>query len=141
MRAYEQQESISQLDELLLCPSPQSVLLVGPSGVGKTAIVFEWARTLPGLVFSASGEVSASSKESVIDSQLSSQGARDVWATSGSRLVSGMTGMGMWQKRCHQVVREAHEAKIILHVGSLVELLESGKIDGQPVGLALRSEL
>ncbi len=139
---YEQQETISQLDEMLLCPSPQSVLLVGPAGVGKTAIVFEWARTLPGLVFSASGEVSAPPKERAIDALLSSQGARDVWATSGSRLVSGMTGMGMWQKRCHQVVREAHEAKIILHVGSLVELVESGKINGQPgVATLLRSAI
>ena len=139
---YEQQETISQLDELLLCPSPQSVLLVGPAGVGKTATVFEWARTLPGLVFTASGEVSASSSEKATNALLSSQGARDVWATSGSRLVSGMTGMGMWQKRCHQVVREAHEAKIILHVGSLVELVESGKINGQPgVATLLRSAI
>lgn len=138
---YEQQETISQLDELLLCPSPQSVLLVGPAGVGKTAIVFEWARTLPGLEFTANGEVSVSSSEKATDSLLS-HGACDVWATSGSRLVSGMTCMGMWQKRCHQVVREAHEAKIILHVGSLVELVESGKINGQPgVATLLRSAI
>jgi ATP-dependent Clp protease ATP-binding subunit ClpC len=101
----EQSANIAELEELLLSTNPCSVLLVGPSGVGKTSIVYEWA---------------------------CSANAKEVWATSGSRLVSGMTGLGMWQKRCQQVIRETHDAKAVLHVGSLIELVESGKINGQP---------
>ncbi|MGN6544450.1 MAG: AAA family ATPase, partial [Aureliella sp.] len=50
----------------------------------------------------------------------------------GSRLVSGMSGLGMWQERCLKLIREAHATRAVLHVGSVVELMEAGKIDGQP---------
>ena len=38
----------------------------------------------------------------------------------------------MWQQRCHKLIREAHKTSAILHLGSLTELMEAGKIDGQP---------
>ena len=111
---FEQQENVAKLDELLAQTEPQSVLLVGPQGVGKTAIVYQWAQSY----------------------------ADRIWATSGARLVSGMTGLGMWQQRCLQVIREAFDAKLILHLGSLVELIESGRINGQPgVASLLRSAI
>ena len=104
LSVFEQGANIAKLRELMLNSNPQSVLLVGPRGVGKTAIVYQLACSL-------------------VDR---------VWATSGARLVSGMCGLGMWQQRCHRVIREAHDAQLILHLGSLVELIESGKINGQP---------
>jgi ATP-dependent Clp protease ATP-binding subunit ClpA len=99
-----------EVAEYLIGQAPQSVLLVGAAGVGKTAIVHRLV-------------------------QLSAElglGARKIWSTTGSRLVSGMSGMGMWQERCIQLIREAHATQAILHVGALMELMEAGKIDGQP---------
>ena len=43
-----------------------------------------------------------------------------------------MCGMGMWQQRCHKLIREANQTQAILHLGSITELMEAGKIDGQP---------
>jgi len=38
----------------------------------------------------------------------------------------------MWQQRCSKLIRQAHASGAIVHFGSLFELLEAGKIDGQP---------
>jgi len=48
----------------------------------------------------------------------------------------------MWEKRCHQVVVEAHAENVALYVGSLAELMESGRINGQAgVASLLRSAM
>lgn len=90
--------------------SPQSVLLIGQPGVGKTSLVHRM--------------VTMRSELGLED--------RKVWSTSGARIVSGMSGMGMWQQRCAKLIRQAHSTRAIVHLGSLFELLEAGKIDGQP---------
>jgi ATP-dependent Clp protease ATP-binding subunit ClpA len=89
----------------LLAPKPRSVLLVGPSGVGKTAVVHA----------------------------LLQQGRRlelkhtPVWSTSGARLVAGMCGYGMWQERCQTLCEEVSKVKAVLHLGNLAELMEVGR--------------
>lgn len=89
---------------------PQSVLLVGAPGVGKSSLVHQFAKLRHEL-------------------QLSTH---SVWTTSGARIVSGMSGLGMWQDRCSKLIRQAKSIGAILHLGSLFELIEAGKIDGQP---------
>lgn len=103
-------KQVAEVAEYLIGQSPQSVLLVGPAGVGKTAIVHRLVQMTEQLGLAQ----------------------RNVWSTTGSRLVSGMSGMGMWQERCLKLIREAHATHAILHVGSVVELMEAGKIEGQP---------
>lgn len=90
--------------------NPQSVLLVGPAGVGKTSCVHRMVQ---------------------LRDELGLQDRR-VWTTSGARIVSGMSGLGMWQERCTKLIRSAHQTNAIVHLGSLFELMEAGKIDGQP---------
>ena len=92
----------------------RSVLLVGPSGVGKTAIVHELVRRrrdlgLPNTTF---------------------------WMTSGARLVAGMAGFSMWQDRCRAVCREAKKTKAVVHLGNLMELLHVGKCSAGDQGVA-----
>jgi hypothetical protein len=99
---YERDADVRRLAEMLTRKSPRSVLLVGRSGVGKTALVQHLARR--GEQFGL--------------------GAAPFWSTSGSRVVAGMTGFGMWQDRCEKLVREAQRAKAVLHLGNLVELIE-----------------
>ena len=100
----------SQLAGHFMGEFPQSVLLVGPAGIGKTAVVHEMVRQRERLGL----------------------GDRKVWSTSGARIVSGMSGLGMWQDRCAKLIRQAHNSNAIVHLGAITELMEAGKIDGQP---------
>ncbi len=107
---YGLDQKAADLAEHFIGENPQSILIVGPSGVGKTSLVHRMVtlRERLGLM------------------------PRKVWSTSGARIVSGMSGLGMWQQRCSQLIRQAHASGAIVHLGSLFELMEAGKIDGQP---------
>jgi ATP-dependent Clp protease ATP-binding subunit ClpC len=111
---YERDEQVRRLAELLTARQPRSVLLIGPSGCGKTAIVHELARRRAQF----------------------SLARTPLWTTSGSRLVAGMSGFGMWQERCDKLVREASRTKAIVHLDNLVELIEVGKGGGNTQGIA-----
>jgi ATP-dependent Clp protease ATP-binding subunit ClpA len=113
-------DRVRELSDLLQGESPQSVLIVGPPGIGKTSLVYRLVD---------------------LRAQLGLPN-RKIWSTSGARIVSGMSGLGMWQQRCSKLIREAHETQAILHLGSLFELMDAGKIDGQPgVGSMVRQSI
>jgi ATP-dependent Clp protease ATP-binding subunit ClpA len=112
--AFEMDETVRRLAEVLGGRRPRSVLLVGPSGVGKTAVVAELVRRR--------GELGL--------------GATPFWETSGARLVAGMSGFGMWEERCERLWREAARSKAVLHLGSLMELVEVGKSELRGQGVA-----
>ena len=107
---YSMDQRVADLAEFFVGEAPQSVLLVGPAGVGKSALVHRLVKL--------GAEIGLAD--------------RKIWSTSGARIVSGMSGMGMWQQRCHKLIREANQTQAILHLGSIIELMEAGKIDGQP---------
>jgi len=107
---YSMDQRVADLAEYFVGEAPQSVLMVGAAGVGKSALVHR--------LVSISAELGLAN--------------RKIWSTSGARIVSGMSGMGMWQQRCHKLIREANQTQAILHLGSITELMEAGKIDGQP---------
>ncbi|MDG2126314.1 MAG: AAA family ATPase, partial [Verrucomicrobiales bacterium] len=86
----------------------------GPSGVGKTAVVHELVRR--------KSEHSLS--------------ARTFFRSSGSRIVAGMCGFGMWQDRCRQIVRDAPPRKAVLHLGSLLELMQVGQSSASSESIA-----
>jgi len=110
---FEWDDVAERLSEWLFRQTPQSVLLVGPSGVGKTAAVHKLAAT---------GRSGGSRP-------------RPFWMTSGARIVAGMTGLGMWQERCQNLRQEAARLKAIVHFGSLMELLQTGQCEGSDVGI------
>lgn len=118
--AFEMNDLVGRLAEALAGRQPRSVLLVGPSGVGKTAALRELVRRRK-------------------DHGLA---ATPFWATSGARLVAGMSGFGMWEQRCLKLCREAAKKKAILHLGNLIELMEVGRgAGGQGVASFLRTHL
>ncbi|MDB5294153.1 MAG: ATP-dependent Clp protease ATP-binding subunit, partial [Phycisphaerales bacterium] len=111
--AYEVDALVARVAEALGGRSPRPVLLVGPAGVGKTAIVRELVRRRD---------------------ELGLAGV-PVWQTSGARLVAGQTGFGMWQERCVKLCREAAAARAVVHLGNLFELVEVGQADGSGPGI------
>lgn len=96
---FEMEATLHQLSEALEARQPASVLLVGPPGVGKTAVVHGLARGT----------------------------AKSVWSTSGAQLIAGQSGFGQWQERCRDLCREAAQTRAVLHLGNLVELMEVGQ--------------
>ena len=113
-RAYEVEDAVARLAEALTGKAARSVLLVGKAGVGKTAVFNELARRR--------GEFNL--------------GSTPFWATSGSRLVAGMSGFGMWQERCDAAWLEAEKTNAVVHFGNLVELMDTGKYEGNAQGVA-----
>src|SRR5262245_2819524 len=103
--AFEMDEAIEQIADALTADRPQSVLLVGPSGVGKTAAVRELVRRR----------------------EQHRLAATPFYQTSGARIVAGQCGYGMWQQRCQDLVRESAKKRAVVHVGNVVELMEVGK--------------
>lgn len=112
--AYEAEDTVTRIAEVLAGDVPRSVLLVGPSGVGKTAAFHELIRR--------AGHHRL--------------GHARFWSTTGARIVAGMTGFGMWQERCTVLWKEASRAKAVVHLGNLLELMGVGQHIGNPQGVA-----
>ncbi len=113
-QAYEVHDAVEQLARSLQGRHPRNVLLVGPSGAGKTALVYQLVRER--------------TRHRLTHSPF--------WATSGARLVAGAVGYGMWQERCELFVRKAEKEKAIVHLGNLLELTRVGQSasDAQNIG-------
>ncbi|MDA1013943.1 MAG: AAA family ATPase [Planctomycetota bacterium] len=112
--AFQQDALIERLGQALGGERKRSVLLIGPSGVGKTAIYHEVIRRR---------------------TQFDLRGV-EFWQSSGARLVAGTCGYGMWQKRCRELCDEVARKRVLLHLGGLVELLEAGRGGGSSQGIA-----
>ncbi|HSJ03849.1 MAG TPA: AAA family ATPase [Verrucomicrobium sp.] len=104
-RVFEVQTQVAQLARLLNLDNKPSILLVGPSGVGKTALVQKLAA----------------------DRGDNGLGQREFHRTSGARLIAGACGFGQWQLRCRELFLRARELGAVLHLGSLFELLNVGQ--------------
>ena len=85
-----------------------ALLLVGPSGVGKTAIVHEVVHRL------------------VADSS-TLKDRRDVWQVDGNRIIAGMSIVGAWEQRVTSMVHELHARQDILFVNDLPALVYTGR--------------
>ncbi|HEV3385049.1 MAG TPA: AAA family ATPase, partial [Gemmata sp.] len=111
--AYEIEETVDETEKALTANPAQSVLLIGPSGVGKTASVRQLAE------------------------RWAMQGGRlPIFQTSGARIVAGQSGFGMWEQRCQDLIKEVAKKRAVLHVGALVELMEVGKSEYNHTGIA-----
>ena len=98
------------IDELLKSFEREgsSILLVGPSGVGKTAIVHEICHRL------------------VLNST-SLQDRRDVWQVDGNRIIAGMSVVGAWEHRVTEMVNELSARQDVLFVNDLPALVFTGR--------------
>jgi ATP-dependent Clp protease ATP-binding subunit ClpC len=89
---------------LLALRRKPSILVVGPSGVGKTAWVKELARRTARAGSDGDGP--------------------RIWATSAARIMAGQVYLGMWERRCLDIAFELSGEGHWLYVDRLLELVQ-----------------
>lgn len=116
-RAYQRNAEVETLLDFLGEAVERSVLLVGESGVGKSAIVYEACRRI----------LANDAGHRLTDMR--------VWQLSGGQLMAGMRFLGEWQERVIALVNEAVDFGVILFVENLIELLETSGNDPHARGI------
>jgi ATP-dependent Clp protease ATP-binding subunit ClpC len=92
-----------------------SVILVGPSGVGKTSVLAETVRRIEHhKADTGDGE-----------DKKKPPGHR-FWLTQAARIIAGMKYLGQWEERCENVIAELSSCEGTLCVENLLELLGIG---------------
>jgi len=110
---YGRKKELEQLTKALKGKFTRNVLLVGASGVGKTALI--WELTYQQQQRNIKGEF---------------------WETTASTLIKELTTDTGWQHNLSTVVQEIVKRGAILYVNNLMELFEVGKYEGNSISIA-----
>ncbi|MCP3101505.1 AAA family ATPase [Myxococcus sp. K15C18031901] len=94
-----------------------AVVLVGPPGAGKTALVHEVVRRLTARQ-DAAGQ------------------RRDVWRVDGNQFIAGMMYVGQWEARARGVVQELVEVGDLMYVDDLASLVYAGRTSNDRTNVA-----
>ncbi len=108
-RALHRDETLAELTAVLASRRSPSALMVGPSGVGKTAIIHELAHRI---------------HRQQVPERLN---GTEIWAISASRIIAGAKFLGQWQERAEAIVGLLRDSRFILYLGSLLEVVTSGQ--------------
>lgn len=106
------QSTLNEIQELLSGTAPSPVVLVGPTRVGKTALI-----------------------KHVVWTHVTGELSQRIWFASASRLTSADPMVG-WQAQCRDIIKELSQTEDILYMGRLVEALDAGKYFGSNYNLA-----
>lgn len=106
--SYGRETLVSTLVDVIMSPIPTNVCLIGPSGVGKTALVHESA--------SQAWDLATAYRE-----------RRDVWQTSGDRIIAGMSVLGQWEQRTEALCQELLKRGDYLFADDLLGLVLAGR--------------
>ena len=112
-QVYGRNKELQQFERALKATFHKSVLLVGTSGVGKTALVWEMALHL---------------KEYNIEGV--------IWETTASNLIKELTGDTGWEDNLSFLCRELATHADILFIRNLLELFEVGQYEGNDISMA-----
>ncbi len=103
----------TQLVQRLTGSRKRPVVLIGPPGVGKTALLVQWVHDLlEADGYSAHRQVSK---------------CHQVWSVSGRRIIAGMSYVGQWEERCMEILEDARRQRVVLHVDDLPEWAAIGQ--------------
>jgi ATP-dependent Clp protease ATP-binding subunit ClpC len=118
-RAHGRRKEVEELLGLLQAPGASAFVVVGESGVGKTALLHE-------LVYRVRDKSAPKRFK-----------GRAVWFVDASRLVAGDGWFGDWQRQCLDVIHECAEAEVIWYIGNVAALLDAGKHIGSDMNVSL----
>jgi len=108
-RAYRRDKEVEEILAIIASERRPSLLLIGPPGAGKTAIVHEVAR-----------RIRRKECPEVLHN-------RQVWAVTGSSLIAGCSYVGEWEGKLSNVVQEVRKKRHILFVEDVASLAEEGR--------------
>ncbi len=111
--AYGREKELEQLSRILKGRFNRNVLLVGASGVGKTALIWELAFRKKDLGLN-----------------------RIIWETTASRMIRELTKEVGWQQNMSLFCRELSNKGEILFVRNFLELFEVGQYAGNNMSMA-----
>ncbi|MEO1261770.1 MAG: AAA family ATPase [Bacteroidota bacterium] len=111
--AYGREKEINQLERILNSNFSKNILLVGASGSGKTALIWE-------LAFRRKNQKKKNA----------------IWETTASVLIKELTDQTGWQDNLSLLVSELTLEGDFLFVRNLSELFEVGQYEGNPVSMA-----
>ncbi len=106
--AYGRDKLVGELVDALMSARPGNICLVGPPGVGKTAIIHEAAKR-------------------GYQQHQAYQGRRDIWQTSGDRIIAGMSIIGQWEQRVEALCRELSDRTDVLFIEDLLGTVRAGR--------------
>ncbi|MEZ6141419.1 MAG: AAA family ATPase [Zavarzinella sp.] len=112
-RAWERDLELKSLTNKIL-KEKASILLVGESGVGKTALIAQAVQVCENF-FASEAKAQGMAKS-----------GHRFWQTSAGRIISGMRYLGQWEARVEQLIAELSEIQGVLCVEKLLELVRTG---------------
>lgn len=125
-RAILRDREVGLLTETLTKQQRQRpVLLVGPSQVGKTAIVHEFLHRYLTRDDTAADVGLEEKKQQKRKKQR--QAIRGLWLLDPQRLISGMAYIGQWEERFHAIVKEVRKRRHAIYIDDLVGFFQSGR--------------
>ncbi len=107
-RAFAREGMVGQLLDAIETREGAAIVLVGPSGVGKTALIHELTRRM-------------------VERQRGATGRRDVWRIDGNQFIAGMSYVGQWEARARELVQELVDTNDVLYVDDLASLVYAGR--------------
>ncbi len=111
---FERDDLLEELRNMLMANKPSVVVLVGPSRVGKTALIKHLAH----------------------EQTKQEQPENRIWFSDAPRMVSTDPTSPGWQEQCRLTLAEIKECDDVLYMGRLIESLDAGKYVGSDYNLA-----